>query len=155
MKLHRLAIAGALALTMTGLGTGRADATNIGNEGCTPGYWKNHTENWEEYTASDPLDWQFNFPDSLAGMRDDTWLEALSYGGGSGTEGAARILMRASTASFLNAAHEGIGFPLRRFADPGQMLAAVNAALASDNRAAMLELASYLDGLNNLGCPLN
>jgi hypothetical protein len=27
---------------------GPAQAVNIGNEGCTPGYWKNHTSNWEE-----------------------------------------------------------------------------------------------------------
>jgi hypothetical protein len=32
-----------------------AGATNIGSEGCTPGYWKNHTENWEEYTPSTKL----------------------------------------------------------------------------------------------------
>lgn len=155
MKIHRMVLAGALALTLTGIGTGRADATNIGNEGCTPGYWKNHTDNWEEYNPSDPLDWQFNFPDSLAGMRDDTWLEALAYQGGPGTAGAAQILMRAATASFLNAAHEGVGFPLRRFVDPGSMLSKVNALLAGGNRADMLAYATYLDGLNNLGCPLN
>jgi hypothetical protein len=155
MKIRALIVAGALAAGAAGFAAAPADATNIGNEGCTPGYWKNHTDNWEEYAASDPLDWQFNFPDSLAGMRDDTWLEALGYGGGPGTSGAAQILMRAATASFLNAAHEGVGFPLRRFTDPGNMLAEVNAALASGSRTQMLALATYLDGLNNLGCPLN
>ncbi len=155
MKLHRIVLAGALALSIGGFAAAPAEATNIGNEGCTPGYWKNHTDNWEEYASTDPLDWQFNFPDSLADMRDDTWLEALGYNGGPGTSGAARILMRAATASFLNAAHEGVGFPLRRFTDPGNMLEQVNAALASGDRATMLALATYLDGLNNLGCPLN
>ena len=155
MKLRIAMATAVMAVGSSALFAAPAAATNIGNEGCTPGYWKNHTDSWEEYAASDPLDWQFNFPDSLAGMRDDTWLEALGYSGGPGTSGAARILMRAATASFLNAAHEGVGFPLRRFTDPGNMLEQVNAALASGDRNAMLALAAYLDGLNNLGCPLN
>jgi hypothetical protein len=155
MKIRRLLSATLVAASMSAFAAGPAGATNIGNEGCTPGYWKNHTANWEEYSSTDPLDWQFDFPDSLASMRSDSWLTALQYPGGPGVTGAAQILMRASTASFLNAAHEGVGFPLRRFTDPGNMLAQVNSALASGNRATMLSLATYLDSLNNLGCPLN
>ncbi len=139
-----------LAVGAAGIIMNNATATNIGNEGCTPGYWKNHTEDWQEYASTDLLDAQFDFPAALAGMRDDTFLEALSYPGGPGIEGGARILMRAAVASFLNAAHEGVGFPLRRFAEPGMMLDAVNTALAG-TRNDMTGLATYLDGQNNLG----
>jgi hypothetical protein len=34
------------------------------------------------------------------------------------------------------------------------IISRVNAALASGNRATALDLATELDGLNNLGCPL-
>jgi len=132
-----------------------AGAVNIGNEGCTPGYWKNHTENWEEYTVNSLLGNNFAIPGALAQFRDDTFLEALNYGGGSGIQGAARILFRATVASYLNAAHEGVGYPYRRFTDPGNLRAQVNAALASLDRQTMLALAAQLDKANNLGCPLN
>ena len=62
--------------------------------------------------------------------------------------------MRASVAAFLNAAHEGVGYPYRRFGDPGNLQATINAALASLDRQTMLDLATWLDTANNLGCPL-
>lgn len=155
MKIRRILVAGALATSMSPLFAGHAGATNIGNEGCTPGYWKNHTGNWQEYTPGTTLGSVFTFPAGLAAMGNDSMLTALGYPGGPGIDGGARILMRASVAAFLNAAHEDVGYPLRRFSTPGEMQSAVNAALASNNRATMLELATYLDGLNNLGCPLN
>ena len=43
------------------LGSGAIDGIRIcarqelGEDGCTPGYWKNHTENWEEYTPDREL----------------------------------------------------------------------------------------------------
>ncbi len=51
----------------------------------------------------------------------------------------------------LNAAHDGLGYPLRR----GQIIRSVNAALASGDRTRILELARELDRMNNLGCPLS
>jgi hypothetical protein len=36
-----------------------------------------------------------------------------------------------------------------------QVIAAVNAALASNDRTTVLDLASALDADNNLGCPLS
>jgi hypothetical protein len=130
-------------------------ASNIGNEGCTPGYWKNHTTNWEEYTPSTQLKTIFTFPASLAGFGDQTLLTALQGGGGPGVDGATRILMRAASAAVLNAAHEGVGYPYRRFDEPFNIVAKVNAALASLDRQTMLTLAATLDAANNLGCPLN
>lgn len=155
MRFGRGIAASLIIVGVGGLGIVPSHATNIGNEGCTPGYWKNHTDNWEEYTTGDTLGAIFTFPAALSGYSSTTMLEALSLQGGPGVDGAAKILLRASTAAFLNAAHEGLGYPLRRFTDPGNIQALVNDALASGNRATMLALATYLDGLNNLGCPLN
>jgi hypothetical protein len=149
-------VAAGFAIAVLGVvGVGSAGATNIGQQGCTPGYWKNHTDNWEEYRPASLLKYNFTIPANLAAFRNETFLQALQGGGGPGIDGAATILFRASVAAFLNAAHEGVGYPLRRFANPGHIQATVNQALASGDRQTMLDLASYLDGLNNLGCPLN
>ena len=146
-------LVGAAAMAASMTMASPAGASNIGNEGCTPGYWKNHTEAWEGYTPATVLDYDFNFPANLAGFADDTMLQALKYKGGSDLDGAVQILMRAATAAFLNAEHEGVGYPLRRYEDPGNMQAAINALLAGGDRQAIIDYASYLDGLNNLGCP--
>jgi hypothetical protein len=135
--------------------SGPAPAANIGNEGCTPGYWKNHTSNWEEYRTNSLLGNNFVIPDSLASFRTQTFLQALQGGGGPGLTGAAQILFRASVAAYLNAAHEGVGYPYRRFMEPGFLEQQINAALASEDRQTMLDLAAFLDEANNLGCPLN
>lgn len=63
--------------------------------------------------------------------------------------------MRAAVAAWLNAANEGLGFPMRRWSDPGNIVPSVNMAIASGDRATMLDLAAILDDANNLGCPLN
>jgi hypothetical protein len=44
----------------------------------------------------------------------DTFHTALSFKGGPGLIGPERILFRAAVASWLDAANEGVGFPLRR-----------------------------------------
>ena len=143
---------------------GTANAVNIGNEGCTPGYWKNHTSNWEEYTTATQLRWMlaargtntpYDFPAALDRYETMTMEQALSLKGGSGIDGAAQILLRAATAAFLNAAHEGVGYPYRRFTDPGNLRDQVVAALNSLDRQRMLDLAAELDAANNLGCPLS
>lgn len=132
-----------------------AQATNIGYEGCTPGYWKNHPDNWQEGSPSAPISNHFAVTSQLAGV---THLEALSLQGGPGAAGAERILVRAAAAAWLNAAHEGLGYPWRRAAGglDGRppMVPTVNAAIASGNRDQMLTLATWLDDDNNLGCPL-
>ena len=52
----------------------------------------------------------------------------------------------------LNAAHPGLPFyPLTQ----AQIIAQVNTALATGNRATIITLANQLDQYNNLGCPLN
>jgi hypothetical protein len=124
-----------------------------GNEGCTPGYWKNHTDAWEGHDPGDLVGSVFTIPGCLAScnLGSKTLLQALSFRGGSNNCGAAQILLRAAVAALLNASHSGVDYPRTE----AQVIADVNAALASCNRSTILSLAEDLDADNNLGCPLN
>jgi hypothetical protein len=121
-----------------------------GSEGCTPGYWKNHTDSWVGYAPGATAGSVFalgGFP-TLASR---TLLQTLDGAGGPGALGAARILLRAATAALLNAASPGVDYTLTS----ADIVTQVNAALASNERGTMLALAASLDRDNNLGCPLN
>lgn len=135
-----------------------AGAVSIGNEGCTPGYWKNHVENWQEITPNKKLDSVWTFGADNAAYGHWTFLEALNAKGGTGISGATEILIRAGSAAWLNAAHEGVGYPYRRFSagldGRKPLIELLNAALTSGSRSKMLSLATTLDNANNLGCPL-
>jgi hypothetical protein len=123
-----------------------------GEEGCTPGYWKNHTGSWAGTGFSPGQTAGSVF--SLGGfpsLASQTLLQTLQGGGGPGTLGAARVLLRAAVAALLNAAHSGVDYPRTA----SSIISDVNAALASNNRNTMLNLAAALDRDNNLGCPLN
>jgi hypothetical protein len=153
---HRIrlaAIAMAATVPLTVVSGGVANAVNIGQEGCTPGYWKNHTSNWEEYRPTTPLR---NIFSSLRGTRFATMTlqQALSLKGGPTLDGATQILLRAAVAAILNAAHEDLGYPYRRFTQ-FMIIDKVNQAILSGNRTTILNLAKTLDQANNLGCPLN
>ena len=167
-RITKVLYSGAIACSIVAGGVVSASAENIGNnEGCTPGYWKQsqHFDSWQEYKPTTLAGNVFN--DGAQTYTDKlTLLGALQGGGGTGDAAAARILLRAATASVLNAAHEGVDYPLRRFADTTgdpaaspnggpAIIASVNAALQSGDRDRMLALAAELDRLNNLGCPLN
>jgi hypothetical protein len=124
-----------------------------GEQGCTPGYWKNHLSAWTA-TGLSPTALVGNtvtLPANLSTLSGATLREALAFGGGPGTLGAARILLRAGVAAMLNAGHPSLDYPNT----PLQVRNAINAALASNDRATMLARASALDADNNLGCPLN
>ena len=123
-----------------------------GEEGCTPGYWKNHTGSWAGtgYTPGQTAGSVFSLG-GFPSLVSQTLLQTLQGGGGSGTTGAARILLRAAVAALLNAAHPGVDYPRTT----AEIIADVNAALATNNRGAILALAGELDDDNNLGCPLN
>ena len=153
MKLLKHAmVTAAVTGLMLGMVHPPSSAVNIGQEGCTPGYWKNHTSNWQEYSPSQTVG--SVFPDYKGTYATTTLAGALALKGGSTLDGARQILLRAATASVLNAAHEGLGYPYRR--DSGfRIIDTVEAALTSGDRAAILALAATLDKANNLGCPLN
>lgn len=116
-----------------------------GNEGLTPGYWKNHVSAWAApYTAGTTLA-QAGFTGGL--FQSTTLLAALQGGGGPGLSGAQKILYRAAVAALLNAASADVDYPLT----VAQVLAQTNAAVATGDRDTILALAATLDGYNNLG----
>lgn len=121
-----------------------------GTEGCTPGYWKQkqHFDSWVGYTPVQTLESVFDMPDAF-GMDNLSLVDALGLPGGPGSLGAARILMRAAVAALLNSG--AVDYTM----STAEVIAAVNAALATNDRDTMLGLASSLDSDNNLGCPLN
>ena len=121
-----------------------------GDEGCTPGYWKNHTDAWEGYAPGDLAGDVFDLG-AFPSLASQTLLQSLGGGGGPGTTGAAKILVRAAVAALLNAENSGVAYTW----DAADIISDVNDALNSDDRAAMLDLAGELDSDNNLGCPLN
>jgi hypothetical protein len=84
------------------------------------------------------------------GFEKVTLLQALNFRGGSNTEGAAEILFRAGLAALLNSARPEVHYRLTTT----EVIAAVNTAIASNNRSSMLDLAARLDMYNNRGCPL-
>jgi hypothetical protein len=124
-----------------------------GTEGCTPGYWKNHLRSWAPsgYSPTQTVVSVFSGASAFPSLASETLLQALQGGGGPGTLGAAKVLLRAATAALLNAAHTGVDYPQTS----AQIISDVNAALASNNRDTMLALASTLDNDNNGGCPLS
>ncbi|MDP3979069.1 MAG: hypothetical protein Q8P85_13955 [Pseudomonas sp.] len=121
-------------------------------EGCTPGFWKNSTGSWVGYSSDQLVGSVFSLPNGVLAnqLGDDTLLEALNYPGGNNLLGAAQILLRAAVASLLNAANPDVEFPRTE----AEIIADVNAALATMDRATILALASELDADNNLGCEL-
>jgi len=126
----------------------------VGDQGCTPGYWKaNVKKGASEWTLAglSPTARVDSVFAAGAAYNGSTLLAALEFGGGAGVSGATQNLLRAAVAAVLNAASPGVAYPRSR----ASIVAAVNSAIASGNRAAMLALASALDADNNLGCPLN
>jgi hypothetical protein len=120
-------------------------------QGCTPGYWKNHPESWPFVDASTSmfLDIPKGYPDSMRYV--DTLGDALEYHGGKGNDGAARILLRAAAAAWLNSKHPAVNYPLTR----SQIRPMVYNALNSFDREEIVSTAAVLDAFNNWGCPLN
>ena len=149
------AIALAAALPLTAVSTGVAQATDYyppppprGDEGCTPGYWKNHTSAWDVYSPMQTVGSVFS--GASASLADDTLLQALSYQGGTDLLGAERILLRAAVAALLNSTDDVVDYPLFT----SEVINRVSAALASDDRQRILTLARNLDAKNTLGCSL-
>ncbi|HLF53273.1 hypothetical protein, partial [Flavobacterium sp.] len=116
-------------------------------EGCTLGYWKNHTDRWcPAYTPSMLFGSVFvNAPSELASL---TLLEALNLGGGN-----IYNLARQGVAALLNACSDEVTYPAPYGDNPQLVINAVNAAYLTGGKAPG-RLATQLDILNNSGCPL-
>jgi uncharacterized repeat protein (TIGR01451 family) len=122
-------------------------------QGCTPGFWKNHPDCWEGYSPTQTIGSVFTIPGCLSScnLGGKTLTQALSFGGGPGNCGAAKILLRAAVAALLNASDGDINYSM----SVSEVISQVNAKLATCNRAQMLWLASELDMYNNYGCPID
>jgi hypothetical protein len=122
-------------------------------EGCTPGYWKQdqHFDSWTTYSPSTTLGSVFTIPSEFSSVSGDSFLTALSYGGGSTDLAAAKLLLHHAVAALLNAASAGVNYPL----STAQVISQTNTALASSDRDTMLAQKDAFDANNNLGCPLN
>ena len=115
-------------------------------EGCTLGYWKNHTNRWcGTYRTCDRFGDVFtSAPASLANL---TLLQALNLGGG-----GIYNLARQGVAALLNTCSGEVAYA--GYGDnPQAVIAAVNLAYTTGGTAPGI-LGSQLDVLNNSGCPL-
>jgi len=113
-------------------------------DGCTPGYWKNHTETWGPtgYAPGDDFDTVFgvDFFDP-----DFTLLQALDPSAVPNPN-----LPTHAVAALLNASHPDMNdYPYTR----QQVLDQVGAALTGGDLAAITNLKDSLDAANNAGCP--
>ena len=126
---------------------------NVGTQGCTPGYWKNHTDSWPPtgYSPSQSVVSVFSSTSAYPSLGSASLIDALAFGGGADLSGAVEIILRAGVAALLNAAHPSVSFPRT----PAEVIATVDAAIASGDRDTILNTAAALDADNNLGCPLN
>jgi hypothetical protein len=117
--------------------------TPPGQEGCTPGFWKNHPEAWVGYLPSQTFASVFGV--AVPGQPAELTLgAALELGGG-----GANALARQAVAALLNAAHPEVDYPLSE----AQIIAMVNAAITSGNAATIESLKDTLDEANNLTAP--
>jgi hypothetical protein len=116
-------------------------------EGCTLGYWKNHTDRWcSNYTPSMLFGDVFvNAPSNLANL---TLLQALNLGGG-----GIYNLARQGVAALLNTCSDEVEYSAPYSSNPQSVIDAVNTAYLAGGSAPG-KLATQLDILNNIGCPL-
>lgn len=123
-----------------------------GEEGCTPGFWKNSPASWVGYSPNQTVGSVFSLPAGVLNnqLSGNTLMQALNYGGGDNLVGSAQILLRAAVASILNAAHPDVDFTRTAAA----VVIDVNTALGTKDRGTILALAAALDADNNLGCDL-
>jgi hypothetical protein len=150
-----LAVAGFMTAGI-GTGVGLAHETTQttptkppGGEGCTPGFWKNHPEDWVGYSPTATLTSVFG-AGGLGSLGSTTLLDALSFKGGSTLEEAKQILLRHAVAALLNAAHPDVDYDMTT----AEVIALVQTALASGDREDILAAKDTLAGLNEEGCPL-
>ncbi|MBC5993006.1 Ig-like domain-containing protein [Pontibacter cellulosilyticus] len=113
-------------------------------EGCTLGYWKNHTGSWACYSPTTLYGSIFaSAPDELKNME---LLDVLNLGGG-----GIYNLARQSVAALLNACHPHVDYELTS----SQIISRVNAAFAAGTKNAAGALATELDMMNNAGCSID
>ncbi len=117
--------------------------------GCSHGYWKNHLTEWPApYSANTTLGAVFQlgtFSPALANVR---LIDALDFGGGPTNLDKAKILLRNAVAALLNSAKGQLTYAWTT----AQVVSDVNAALATNDKDAMLSLEGQFE-IANHGSP--
>lgn len=137
----------------------------IGDQGCSPGYWKNHTDGTDpddpypatRYEPGDSVVTVFLVTDATTiGLINafDTdgdgvlsLVEAMNVNGGAGVE----LLLRHGTAGLLSAAHSAVFYPYSE----AMLLQMISEAYNSGDVSVMAALAIELANYSKLGCPIN
>ena len=148
------------------VGTADCPTVNRGNYGCSHGYWKNSSDAaWADagYSRSQLFATVFGITNGrgVITINTTTLQNALELGGGSYNN-----LARQGVAALLNASRgfypytptEIINAVKNMFNNSSASLPAVvvnGVSYAGGSFTDAGSLATYLDGLNNLGCPLN
>jgi hypothetical protein len=127
-----------------------------GDEGCTPGFWKNNADKkgasaWVGYEPCQ----RFKVVFGLSGftikgngkftISNPTLLQALGANGS-----GINLLARSAVAALLNASNPNVNYPLTEV----EIINKVKGAIAAGNNA-IQALGEELDEYNNLGCPIN
>ncbi|HEY0387257.1 MAG TPA: hypothetical protein VGC71_02335 [Gaiellales bacterium] len=128
----------------------RAHAWPIGTQGCTLGYWKNHTNAWVTYSPTDTIGATFHLTTVQTPYASNTLLEGLGFQGGSGLLGGERILLKQAIAGLLNSS-AGLDYG----AGTTEIIGITHNAILSGNRDLMITRAGQFDTRNNVGCPLS
>jgi hypothetical protein len=127
-----------------------------GNQGCTPGFWKNNARNWDAvawvgYSPDDLFSDVFGVaPFTIRGngkstIDDPTLLQALDANGS-----GINLLARSAVAALLNASNPNISYAM----SVAEVISAVQNAIAS-GADAIQALGEQLDYYNNAGCSIN
>lgn len=114
-------------------------------QGCTLGYWKNHTDRWDCYETCTLYNSIFTGSTLSASL---TLQQALNLEGNTAGEN----LARQSVAALLNICSSGVSYP--GFGTEQALIDYVNAAFGP-GAPTVNEAGNHLDFLNNSDCPLS
>ena len=127
-----------------------------GGAGCTPGYWKNHVDAWQQHQdPTQTLGSCFGFDGTECNAElnyfvDKTILQALFFQGGDDLMGKLEIFFRAAAAAKLNSIF------LAEFPWTGSDLGnVIYDAIASCDESELVGAGNLLDTANNIGCPFS
>jgi hypothetical protein len=121
-------------------------------EGCGPAYWLAHQGNWQEYGPSSRVSNAWHMLNLPLAERRLTFAQALADPGKIAS--VSRTLLRSAVTAYLNAAHEGVWYPYRRFDAPYYLRETINDAIASGDAWYQRSVTRDLDIANNRYCPL-
>jgi SdrD B-like domain len=127
---------------------GEQPCEKTGQQGLTPGFWKNNAANWgasawQGYAPTQTV--ASVFGSAFGSLGSLTLAQALGTGGG-----GINALLRHSVAAVLNAANSNVDYPLTT----SQIISGVQAAVAGGD-AAIEQFKNQLDTYNNYGANLD